>query len=84
MDAPENQRIIGSMWVFKVLYDLPAGGAVCRFKARLVARGDNQQHAINFDETYAPVACFTSFRVLIAADFDLDLEHIDITTDYLF
>ena len=85
MDAPQNHRIIGSMWVFKILYD-QATGEIDRFKARLVARGDTQQYGVNYDETYAPVACFTSFRVLIAiaAHLDLDLEHIDITTAYLY
>ena len=71
------------MWVFKVIYD-QSTGSVDRFKARLVARGDSQQYGINYDETYAPVARFASFRTLIAfaAHFDLDLEHVDITTAY--
>ena len=73
------------MWVFKVIEDQTTG-AVDRFKARLVARGDSQQQGVNYDETYAPVAHFTSFRALIAfsAHLDLELEHIDITTAYLY
>ena len=85
VDKPQNCNVIGSMWVFKVIYD-QSTGSVDRFKARLVARGDSQQREINYDETYAPVARFASFRILIAlaAHLDLDLEHIDITTAYLY
>jgi hypothetical protein len=42
VDAPDHGRsIIGSMWVFKVIYNQTTG-SVERFKARLVARGDSQ------------------------------------------
>ena len=85
VDASQHHRIIGSMWVFKILYDQKTR-EIDLFKAKLVGRGYSQQYGVNYDETYAPVACFTSLRVLIeiAAHLDLDLEHIDITTAYLY
>ena len=61
VDKPQNCNVIGSMWVFKVIYD-QSTGSIDRFKARLVARGDSQQRGINYDVTYAPVARFASFR----------------------
>ncbi|XXQ31350.1 Reverse transcriptase Ty1/copia-type domain-containing protein [Plasmodiophora brassicae] len=72
------------MWVFKVIYD-QTDGSVKRFKARLVARGDSQEEGVDYDLTYAPTASFTSFRLLIAlaAHYDLELEHADISTAFL-
>ena len=86
VDAPAPGRsIIGAMWVFRVNYN-QNDGSVERFKARLVARGDSQKPGADFSETYAPVARFASFRLLMAisAHLDLELEHIDITTAYLY
>jgi hypothetical protein len=73
------------MWVFTVKYN-QSNGSVERFKARLVARGDSHISGVNYNETYAPVARFKSFRLLIAlANFhDFDLEHLDINTAYLY
>ena len=81
VDPPTDtdRRIVGSMWVFKVQYD-QATGAVERFKARLVAHGGSQQFGVDYGETYAPVARFASFRILVAlaAHHDLDLEHVEL------
>jgi hypothetical protein len=73
------------MWVFAVKYN-QTDGSVDRFKARLVARGDSQLPGIDYDETYAPVAGFTSFRMIVAlaTHLDLILEHFDITTASLY
>ena len=51
---PEHQSIIGTKWVFRNKMD--ESGVVVRNKARLVARGYNQEEGIDFDETFAPVA----------------------------
>jgi hypothetical protein len=39
---------------------------VTRNKARLVAKGYSQVEALDFDETYAPVARLKSVRILLA------------------
>ena len=51
-----------------------------------MARGDSQIAGIDYNETYAPVARFSSFRLLIAlaAHHDLDLEHMDVNTAFLY
>jgi hypothetical protein len=38
---------------------------VKRYKARLVARGFQQTHGRNYDETFSPLAHMTSVRTLI-------------------
>lgn len=56
-----------------------------RFKARLVIRGFLQRYGINFDETYAPVATHTTFRLLMAltAARGWPVHQMDVVTAFL-
>jgi hypothetical protein len=70
-------------WVFK--RKLNSDGSIARYKARLVAKGYAQQFGIDYDETYAPVAKFTSIRELIAigASHDFEMHQMDVKTAFL-
>jgi hypothetical protein len=50
--------------VFKLKLD--ADGAIERYKARLVARGDQQVEGINYQDTFSPVMDMTTARVIFA------------------
>jgi len=63
VDQPAR-KIVDSKWVFKV--KLKADGTVERYKARVVGKGFSQQPGVDYDETYAPVARYDSFRLLTA------------------
>jgi len=41
-------------------------GSVEKHKARFVARGFSQVEGINYDETFAPVARYSSNRLMLA------------------
>jgi hypothetical protein len=41
-------------------------GEVVRNKSRLVAQGFSQKEGIDYEETFAPVACLEAIRILLA------------------
>lgn len=59
----ENHTISTTRWVFDI--KLGPDGRIDRFKARLVARG-NEQSDDDFNETFAPVFRLDSLRILVA------------------
>jgi hypothetical protein len=70
-------------WVFKTKRDA-AGEIVCH-KARLVARGFSQVQGVDFNETFVPVAKFTTIRciVVLGATLDLEIHQMDVKTAFL-
>jgi len=64
VDFPPGCKPITSKWIFKKKKRVD--GTIERFKARLIIRGFNQRHRINYFDTYAPVARITTIRVFIA------------------
>ena len=80
---PSDANLVGCRWVFKVKRD--KDGRVHKFKARLVAQGFTQVYGIDYAETYAPVARYTSIRLIIAlaAHYDWELHQMDVKTAYL-
>ncbi|KAJ0540969.1 putative RNA-directed DNA polymerase [Helianthus annuus] len=63
-ELPRDHKAIGLKWVFKTKKD--ANGNIVRHKARLVAKGYVQQHGIDFDEVFAPVARMETVRLMLA------------------
>ncbi|CAN6457819.1 unnamed protein product [Victoria cruziana] len=83
VDLPPGRKPIGCKWVLKK--KLKSDGTIEKFKARLVAKGFSQKAGIDYEETYYPVAKFTSIRIIlaIAAFYDLDIWQMDVKTAFL-
>jgi hypothetical protein len=63
IDLPPGRKPIGVKWVFKVKRD--KHGAMSKHKAHLVVKGYVQQHGIDYDKVFMPVARLDSVRLLI-------------------
>ena len=61
---PEGKSVVTSKWIFKIKH--ATNGSVEKYKARFVTRGFSQREGMDYDETFAPVAWFTSIRMIIA------------------
>ena len=57
-----------------------------RYKARLGARGFQQQEGVNYTETFSPVVSYDSLRVLLAlvAQEDLEVVQFDVKIAFLY
>ena len=81
---PENQRVIGSRWIYKYKLGIP-GVEQSRFKARLVAKCYAQREGIDYHEIFAPVVKHVSIRIMLSmvAQEDMELEQLDVKTAFL-
>jgi hypothetical protein len=64
VDPPPGCKAIGTKWVWKNKEG--EKGEVVRNKSRLVAQGFNQKEGIDYEETFALVACLEAIRILLA------------------
>jgi TfoX/Sxy family transcriptional regulator of competence genes len=83
IDRP-SQNVLSGKWVFRLKRG--PDGRVCRWKARWVVRGFEQQEGIDYQETFASVVKPMSYKVLfaIAAAHDLEVEQMDVKTAFLY
>jgi hypothetical protein len=60
-------------------------GEVIRNKSRLVAQGFSQKEGIDYEETFAPIACMKAIRILLAFSVakGFKLHQIDVKSAFL-
>jgi hypothetical protein len=75
--------VIGSKWIYRIKHT--ANGSVDKFKARFVAKGFSQKEGIDFSETFAPVARYSSIRAVISIATELawQIHQMDVKTLFL-
>jgi hypothetical protein len=80
---PKNKDGVSSRWLFKIKHVVD--GSIEKYKARLVARGFSQKKGIDYEETFAPMARYTSIRTIIAlaAKMKWKLHQMDMKTAFL-
>ena len=62
---PIEKLVVGSRWIYKVLKQ-DADGIVEIYKVKYVASVFSQIDGIDYDETFSPVAMYSSIRSIIA------------------
>jgi hypothetical protein len=80
---PEGKKVVGSKWIYKVKH--AADGSVDKYKARFVAKGFSQREGVDYEETFAPVARYSSIRAVIslAAEKGWRVHQMDVKTAFL-
>jgi hypothetical protein len=80
---PQGKSIVTSKWIYKIKH--ATNDSVEKFKAIFVARGYSQKEGIDYDEIFAPIAMYTSIKIIIslALVFDCKLHQMDIKTSFL-
>nr|GEZ01937.1 ribonuclease H-like domain, reverse transcriptase, RNA-dependent DNA polymerase [Tanacetum cinerariifolium] len=80
---PKGHKAIGLKWVFKTKRDVNEN--IIKHKARLVAKGYIQEHGIDFEKVFAPVARMETIRLLltIAANNKWKVHHLDVKSAFL-
>ena len=83
VDLPSNANLVDCKWVFKLKRN--GDGSIERPKARLVARGFNQVHGVDYEEIFAPVVKYGSLRCVIALAVkrNMVLHQMDVETAFL-
>jgi hypothetical protein len=61
-----------------------ADGSIEKYKARFVARGFSQKEGIDYEETFTPIARYTSIRTItaLAAKMKWKLHQMDVKTTF--
>ena len=83
LDKPAGVKVIGLKWIFKIKRN--ADGSINKYKSRLVAKGYVQEHGIDFEEVFAPVARIETIRLLfgLAAANGWEIHHLEMKTTLL-
>ena len=63
---PKRNYVVTSKWIYKIKH--AANGSIEKYKARFVARGFSQKKGIEYEETFAPIARYTSIRLVLSLD----------------
>jgi hypothetical protein len=80
---PKSKDVLSSKWIYKIKH--AADESIEKHKARFVARGFFEKEGIDYEETFAPVARYTSIRTIIALATKMKwkLHQMDVKTTFL-
>ena len=79
----EGKFVVTTRWIYKIKH--AADVSIKKYKARFVARGFSQKEGVDYDETFAPIARYTSIRAIISIAFVMGwrLHQVDVKTVFL-
>eukprot|EP00253_Pinus_taeda_P004441 PITA_04441 len=61
---PENKSVVGSRWIYKVKH--ADDGSIEKYKAGFVAKGFSHVEGVDYEETFALVARYSSIKAILA------------------
>ncbi len=82
--TPQGVRLIKSKYVYRVKKDWTS--KVIKRKSRLIVQGFSQREGVDYDETFAPVAKVTTFRLMLALSkvLNLEIHQLDVDSALLY
>jgi hypothetical protein len=80
---PEGKSVVTSRWLYKLKH--ATDGSIEKYKARFVAQGFSQVEGVDYDETFASVARYTSIMsvISIAAEMGWKIHQMDVKTAFI-
>jgi len=80
---PVGRKPVSCKWVFKIKQG--ANGEVECYKVRLMARGFTQTYRVDYNETFASIAKFTSIHYILtfATLEDMEIHQMDVKTTFI-
>ena len=75
--------VVNSKWIYKIKHVVD--GSIEKYKERFVARGFSQKEGIDYEETFPPVARYTSIRSVLALAVVMKwkIHYMDVKTAFL-
>ena len=71
----------------KLIYKIKhvVDGSIEKYKARFVAHGFSQKEGIDYEETFSPVARYTSIRLVLSLDAVMKwkIHQMDVNTSFM-
>jgi hypothetical protein len=83
VSRPKDKLMVSSKWIYNIKHVVD--GSVEKFKEIFVAIGVTQKEGIDYEETFSPVARYTSIRTIIdlAHVLGWKLHQMDVKTTFL-
>ena len=79
----EGKSVVSSKWIYKIKH--AADGSIEKYKERFVAKEFSQKEGIDYEDTFAPLARYTSIRTImaLASMMNWSLQEMDVKIAFL-